>query len=366
MRIALLTETFLPDINGVAMTMGVVAQKLSDMGHHVVVVCPKNKKREISSTAQSYIIEEVFGIPIPNYPEAKIGLAMASHIEKIIQEHSIDAIYLATEGPLYFAGLKAAKRQNKIVVSGFHTHFEEYCEHFKLGFIKNTVTKHLARLHNKTKHTLVPSEHSLNKIQKLGINNGKIFTRGVNTNLYSPHKKDLHFRQQVLKSKPEDIVLLTTGRLSPEKNLLILKEIAQQPHTKLVFVGDGPFYKTLLKQFPKAIFTKFLTGEQLAKSYASADVFLFPSLTETFGNVALEAAASELPIVGFNTGALNMMFTHQKNAIISHSKQEFIQGVNTLIENHEMRTEIGKAAREVAIQHPWDNAITQFCQAFNA
>ena len=365
MNIAILTETFTPDINGVARTMEVVATELANRGHYVVVVMPKVKNREEFLPHTKYKKIEIKGVKIPNYPEAQIGLVYKNRLIKIFKENKIDAIYLATEGLLYYSGLKAAKNLGIKVNSGFHTHFEEYTDYFHLGFLKSFVKNKLKQLHNSTNKTLVPSEASLKKIKLLGITNGVIFGRGVYLELFNKDYKDNNWRFKITKGDLNKKIILSVGRVSSEKNLIKLKECSMLENAVLVIVGDGPYLKKLKIQIPNAVYLGFLRSKDLAKAYASSDIFVFPSLTETFGNVVLEAAASGLAIIGYNTGVLNSHFLNNYNAIVVENEDEFNNSLKNLLIDNDKRVFLASNAFEKAKELKWDAPIREFIKSFN-
>jgi len=217
-----------------------------------------------------------------------------------------DVLYIATEGPLGFSALRAARRLGIATISGFSTNFQQYASQYGLGFLTRALTHYLRWFHNRSDATLVPSLSQKAELERRGFERLELLSRGVDSQLFHPAKRSNTLRES-WGLAPDDIALLHVGRLAPEKNLRLLRptlEALTNTHpnkrTKLIVVGDGPERASLEQQLPDAVFCGTQRGETLAAHYACGDIFLFPSLTDTFGNVVMEALASGLGVVAYD------------------------------------------------------------------
>lgn len=303
MRIALVTETFPPEVNGVAMTMGRIVDGLASRGHALQLVRPRQASEH--GEAQRTDIEEVLaaGMPVPNYPELRLGFPAKNKLIKLWVEKRPDIVHVVTEGPLGWSALAAARQLNLPLSSSFHTNFQSYSQHYGFGLLKTMIDVYLRWFHNCTEVTMVPTAALVLDLQSRGYKNVGLLSRGIDVALFSPTKRSQDLRASWSVSEG-DLVVLLVGRLAKEKNAeLVVKAFqaikVQNPLAKLIFVGDGPLRKALQAACPEAIFTGNQKGEDLAAHYASADLFLFPSLTETYGNVVPEAMASGLAVVSY-------------------------------------------------------------------
>jgi glycosyltransferase involved in cell wall biosynthesis len=307
MRVALVSETWLPEINGVSRTLARLADGLGERGHAVDIVRPR--QRGESSTAPSSRPGElcVPGLPIPGYGSLRFGLPVRSRLLQHWQQQRPDIVHIATEGPLGMAALAAARRLELPVSSSFHTNFDAYCGHYGVGWLRRLISAHLRRFHNRADLTLVPTRALAEQLARCGYQRVGVLARGIDMTLFHPLRRSPALRQ-TWGVGANQLVVAYVGRLAAEKNLgLVLAAFAairqQQPDARLLFVGDGPARAALQAAHPEHLFAGMQSGEDLARHYASADLFLMPSLTETFGNTTLEALASGLGVVAFDQAA---------------------------------------------------------------
>lgn len=305
--VALVTETFPPEINGVAMTLGRLTDGLRRRGHEVQVIRPRQRGDDAPGTTGGPSEILVPGLPIPRYPELRMGLARTETLVRAWTRQRPDVVHVATEGPLGWAALSAARRLGIPLSSTYHTHFDAYTRHYGLGWLKNAVTAYLRHFHNRTQATLVPTRDLAQTLAGEGFQRLGVLARGVDTALFRPDRRSGALRAAWGTSDDTPVVLYA-GRLAPEKNLPLLEQAFAairlvRPEARLLLVGDGPERRRLQERHPDGIFAGMRRGEDLAAHYASADIFLFPSLTETFGNVVGEALASGLAVVAFRRAA---------------------------------------------------------------
>jgi glycosyltransferase involved in cell wall biosynthesis len=305
MHIAIVTETWPPEVNGVALTVHALARGAAALGHRVEVLRPRRRDEPGSEGG----IDEVLlhGAALPRYPGLRFGLPAPRLLQRRWSEQRPDAIYVATEGPLGHSALRAARRLGIPVCTGFHTRFDDFAHHYGFGFLTPAVFACLRRFHNRASATLVPTAELADFLEASGFRNVRLLRRAVDTRLFDPVHRDERLRAE-WGLAPGDLAVIHVGRLAPEKNLeLALRAFeairARHPRARCVVVGDGPARAELQQAHPDIVFTGIRRGEDLARHYASGDLFLFPSLTETFGNVTLESLASGVPVVAFDYGA---------------------------------------------------------------
>lgn len=329
MRIAMVTETYPPEVNGVALTLESLARGLAVLGHRVTVIRPRHPG-QAAEAVEGVSVVEVAGAPLPAYPDLRIGLPVKGRMRQLWRNDPPDAVYVGTEGPLGWAAARAARELGIPVTSGYHTHFESYAGHYRLGFAGGFIGRYLKRFHNATRATLVPTEELRHTLAGEGYRNVTVLRRAVDMDLFTPARRDPDLRR-AWGVEDETPVAIFVGRIAPEKNLdLVVRafEAFQRecPGSRMVWVGDGPSRRRLEREHPEHVFTGMLHGADLARHYASADVFFFPSLTETFGNVTLEALASGLAVAAYDYGAAHEFITQGTDGCLAPpgDEQRFI------------------------------------------
>jgi glycosyltransferase involved in cell wall biosynthesis len=307
LTVALVTETYPPEINGVSLTLSRLVAGLRRRGHRVQLIRPRQSRADEAAVEADFEEVLVPGLPIPGYRGLRFGLAARCTLRRLWQGSPPSIVHVATEGPLGASAVAAARDLSLPVSSGYHTNFDAYSRHYRLGWLRRFVAGHLRRLHNRTDLTLVPTQELAQALGADGYRNVGVLARGVDTRTFSPHRRSDALRAQ-WGAGPNTLVVAYVGRLAPEKNLdLVSAAYAAitrvHTDTRLLFVGDGPSRTKLASRHPQSAFAGMRRGEDLASHYASADLFLFPSLTETFGNVVPEALASGLAVVAYDCAA---------------------------------------------------------------
>ncbi|WP_349971629.1 glycosyltransferase family 1 protein [Pseudomonas caspiana] len=365
LHITLITETFAPEINGVANTLGRLCDGLRLRGHRVELVRPRQPS-DAGLAADDLMLCR--GWPIPGYPGLQWGQSSMHKLLRRWQRQRPDVLYIATEGPLGLSALRAARRLGITVISGFHTNFAQYTQQYGMGFMNRLLTHYLRWFHNRSKVTLVPSVSQKVALERRGFERIELLSRGVDSVLFHPSKRSQALRDSWGLSAG-DIAVLHVGRLAPEKNLRLLQSSFDalrskypQRQLKLVIVGDGPQRAALQQQLPDAVFCGTQRGETLAEHYASGDVFLFPSLTETFGNVVLEALASGLGVVAYDEAAAGQHIRHGHNGALAMPGDEaaFIDAACWLLEDSETLRRVRLNARQHASRQGWGAIIDLF------
>jgi glycosyltransferase involved in cell wall biosynthesis len=306
MRVAIVTETWPPEINGVALTVQSLARGLAGLGHAVELIRPR---QDNADTAADDSFEQVLlpGASLPRYPGLRFGLPAHYALHRRWLEQRPDVLYIATEGPLGLTALGAGRRLGVPACTGFHTRFDDFASHYGLGFLTPIVFAYLRRFHNRASATLVPTAELAGFLAENGFRDVRLLRRAVDTDLFHPHHRDEALRAE-WGLAPDDLAVVHVGRLAPEKNLELAVRAFQaiqheHPRARFIIVGDGPARAGLALHHPDIVFAGIRRGDDLARHYASGDLFLFPSVTETFGNVTLESLASGVPVVAFDYGA---------------------------------------------------------------
>lgn len=366
LRISLVTETFPPEINGVAMTISRLMKELGKAGHELQLVRPTQSNDTAIPRLSAETIR-VAGISIPGYRQLRFGLPATATLIRSWRRRRPDIIYVATEGPLGWSAVRAANRLGIPAVSGFHTQFHQYSTYYRIGWLKPLVFRYLRSLHNRTACTLVPTEAMrddlLNTIPAI-----EVLGRGIDTGLFNPTQRSTLLRES-WGAAPSDKVFLYVGRLAKEKNIDLAIETFRHiqhnnPSARLVVVGDGPEYQQLQGKHHGVIFAGSQVGHSLASHYASADIFLFPSLSETFGNVVLEAMASGLAVVAFDQAAAAIHIHHEQNGILVPPSNDrlFITYTEQLVSDPIALDAIRQAARRSVMDMGWRVIGRQFEQ----
>jgi glycosyltransferase involved in cell wall biosynthesis len=365
LRVALVTETYPPEINGVAMTIGQIVAALQQRDHQVQLIRPRQGSEPQPGNAAN--LEQVLrpGIQIPNYAGLNIGLPAKRLLSRLWTLRRPDVVHIATEGPLGWSALAAATKLRIPVVAGFHTNFHSYSRHYGFSWLKKPIYAYLRKFHNQARLTLVPTLKLRDELSLAGYRNVEVLARGVNNQLFSPERRSQGLRRQWGVAET-GFAVLYVGRMAPEKNLGLLIRAFEaiehiRPDARLILVGDGPELAQLRAAHPRFQFCGSRSGEDLAQHYASSDAFLFPSATETFGNVLIEAMASGLPVLGYDYAAAAEFVRHRENGlkVSFENEADFIREAEWLVTHPEAMTHLGRQARETALSISWEAIFQQ-------
>lgn len=365
LRVAVVTETYPPEVNGVAATIARAVQGLRDRGHELQLVRPRQDKTETATQDHRFAEVLLRGLPIPRYPQLKMGLPSKRALLRHWSSHRPDVVHLVTEGPLGWSALQAATQLKLPVVSDFRTNFHAYSKHYGIAWLRNPIMSYLRKFHNRTLCTMVPTEGLRGELVSSGFKSLRVVSRGVDTSSFDPARRSQALRQS-WGAGPQDMVVMCVGRLAAEKNLDVLMQAFQgmqaiDSRVKLVLVGDGPERSALQQRCPSAIFAGLRRGEDLSAHYASADLFLFPSITETFGNVLPEAMASGLAVVGFDYAAAHQVVRHGDNGLLVPygDNAVFCAAAQRLAGQGAWVRAMGERARLAACQMDWGRIVEQ-------
>ncbi|WP_245929674.1 glycosyltransferase family 4 protein [Leucothrix pacifica] len=363
-RLAVVTETWPPEVNGVANTIQHLVNGLLRLGrYYIELVRPKQSASDQPLLQEDFEEYLTNAITLPFYKEVKAGSPHFFGLRKRWKQQRPDIIQIVTEGPLGYSAMRAAKSLGIPVFSDFHTNFDQYSQHYHLTYGWRLVNRYLRHLHNSTLCTLVPTTELAQQLQRSGYKNLEILERGINAGLFHPHKRSQQLRHS-LGIMDGQLMVTLVSRMAHEKNLDLAfaayREIQQQvPNARFVLIGDGPDRARLQAQHPDCLFVGMQTGEALAQHYASGDLFLYPSTSETFGNVIIEAMASGLPVVTYDYAAAHKYIQSGKNGITVelHNEGAFIDAAVSLATQSQQRHAMGIKARATTQQLSWDNVV---------
>ncbi len=356
MRIAFFTETFLPATDGVVTRLRHTIEELRRGGDEVLVFAPRYPNGGPDSYAGAPI-HRVFGIPFPPYPQVRlcpphpgIGRALRRFEPDLI--HAVNPFVLGPGGAFY------ARRNEVPLVASYHTNVAAYTRFYGFGFMENTTRSWTRTWHNRARINLCTSEATRDYLLSEGIKRLRLWPQGVDARLFHPSRATREWREKLSGGRPEARILLYVGRLAPEKGIERLKAaLSAAPDTCLAIVGKGPIQKELERKFAgtRTVFTGLLTGDDLAAAYASADLFVFPSTTETLGMAMIEALASGLPVIAARSGAIHEVVSEGMNGLLYEpgSDEEFVAAVRRLLEDETMRRSFGLSARAAAEERDW-------------
>ncbi len=355
MRIAVVTETYPPEVNGVALTVQTLVSGMAEDGHELLLVRPDQPG--VSTLPPLRPIRELLvrGAGLPKYPGLRFGFPAGRALARLFAEHRPDAVYVATEGPLGWSAVRTATRLGIPVATGFHTRFDAYAGAYGLGPLTSLVRYWLRRLHNASGATIVPTHELREWLERHGFQRVRVVARGVDTALFDPARRSARLRER-WGVGPDGLAVIYLGRIAAEKNLELAIEAFEKirdrcPGARFVWVGTGPVAERLSGRHPEYIFAGLRLGEDLAAHFASADLFLFPSLTETFGNVTLEAMASGVPTIAFDYGAARAHLRDREHGRIVPAGDDagFVDAAVAVAVDAGMRRAMGSAARRAAL-----------------
>lgn len=357
MRIALFSDTFYPEVNGVALTLNRLVRFLEhrQVPHQVFV------PRVVDSDPFSSNIHRFFSIPLFLYPECRFALPNYGAIREQLRRFGPDLLHMASPFNMGLCGLHYGRKFRVPHVASYHTHFDRYLAYYRLKFATPLLWRYMRWFHESCAATFVPSAETREQLLAQGVQRVELWTRGVDSHLFHPDKRSTAIREA--HQIRERYIFLYVGRLAPEKDIDILQSIMERLPEPLngqvhwLIVGDGPLVPDMRQRAPANVtFTGYLSGEALARAYAAADLFVFPSSTETFGNVVLEALAAGLPAIGAKSGGVQEIIRDGENGLLCPPRDAdaFVRAVETLMQSPERLPAMGAAARAYALTQSWD------------
>ncbi|MDQ3398397.1 MAG: glycosyltransferase [Deinococcota bacterium] len=347
MRIAYFTETFLPKIDGIVTRLVRTLEQLADLGHEAIIFAPHRPP-------ESYAGHRVVSVPgiafKPWYPELILGMPRP-RLGRELDRFKPDVVHIVNPVILGLWGTAITKQRNLPLLSSYHTDITQYATHLKLDFLSPLSKSFLRDVHNQAHVTLCTSQPMVNSAVGLGIKRVRLWPKAVDTGAYHPTNRDSEMRRRLSGNNPDAPLIIYVGRLSHEKRLdWLYAPVTQLPGVRLALVGSGPAETHLKARFKgtATVFTGYLSGKDLAQAYASADVFAFPSDTETLGFGAMEAMASGVPVVGARAGGLPDVIRHGSNGFMFTPGDlgELSGCLRTLLFDRRLREQFGRQGRK--------------------
>ena len=365
MRVAYFTETFLPKIDGVVTRLTRTLEQLAEKGHEALIFAPHEPP-------EHYLNFRVVKVPAlsfkPWYPELFLGLPRP-RLGRELDQFRPDVVHVVNPVVLGLWGTLVAKQRNLPLLASYHTDITQYARHLRLQFLEMPSRRFLRDVHNQAHLNLCTSQPMVNSARGLGIKRVRLWPKAVDTERYHPNKASREMRQRLSDGHPEAPLMVYVGRLSFEKRLdWLYAPISQLEGVRLAFVGSGPAEAYLRERFrdTDTVFMGYLEGEELAAAYASADVFAFPSDTETLGFVAMEAMASGVPAVGARAGGIPDVIRHGENGLMFTPGDlgDLTEQLQTLLLNPELRRRLGQQARRDMEAFSWRAATEKLLEYY--
>lgn len=367
MRVALFSDTYYPQVNGVARTLKRLTDHYEKRRIEYKVFVPDlQEKKEAYPNVHSFT-----SFPFFLYPECRTAIANPKTIVKQLTDFSPTLIHVTTPLTMGLYGIRGAKKMNLPLVASYHTHFDLYLNYYKMMWASPLLWKYMKWFYSQADRIFVPSEETKSHLGKQGFTDLSIWSRGVDCEVYSPERRTSSLREKFNIDKK--YILLYVGRLAPEKDLdTLLKTIKHLPdemksQVQWLIVGDGPMKNELMEKtkYEDVIFTGYVTGNELAEVYASSDLFVFPSASETFGNVVLEALASGLPAIVANKGGVTNIVNHDQTGRLAeaHQYQSFIHHIGEMLNDGRLQY-MKRKATQMAQRQSWDAIFDQLLYEF--
>lgn len=371
LRIALFTGNYNHIRDGVSLTLNRLVKYLEEHGVIVQVFGPSIEEPQLDHNGDLNVMPS---IPIfaAGRKEYRITYSFPKNEREKLENFKPDIVHIATPDILGYKALKWAKKNEIPIVASYHTHFTSYFQYYKIGFLENLAWKYFRWFYNNCEHIYVPSQSMIDELSEVGLpkEKMKIWARGININLFNPRKRSQQFRAKAGFGE-EDIVVTFVSRLVWEKELKTFIESVQNvskinPKVKGMIVGDGPAQKEAEKMMPEGYFAGFMKGEELATAYASSDIFNFPSHTETFGNVTLEAMASGVPCLVADAIGSKSLVHNGINGYWAEKEnvQDFTNKLEKMCSDEAKLKQMGKKSRELALSYEWDKINAQLIENY--
>jgi len=366
--VALFTGNYNYIKDGVALTLNRLVAFLERRGVPVLVFAP------VAETPAFESVGELVPVPsfaIPTRKEYRIATGLPAAQRKRLEAFRPTLFHIAVPDILGYQALKLAERWNVPVVASYHTRYDTYLRFYGLGLFEKLGQRYMRNFYNRVRRVYPPSESMAEIIRQDGQSQHvEVWARGVDSELFSPDKRDMKWRRS-LGIADDEVAISFAGRLVKEKNVAIYMRVmnalaAKGLKVKPLVIGDGPEMTTMKAGLRNGVFAGFLHAQALARAYASSDIFFFPSESETFGNVTLEAMASGLPAVNAIASGSNSLVTEGKTGYLVNARDE--QGLaarlETLVQDESLRRTMGEAARQRALTFSWDHILSGLLDSY--
>ena len=353
-RIALVSDTYTPQVNGVTTVTERIVRVLRECGHEVAVVAPRYPGHDPGAPVEGEL--RIPSLPFPPYPAIRLSLPPFGTVARFLDAFGPDLVHAVTEGPIGLAGRRYAVGRRLPLVTSFHTNFPQYARHYGAGLLEPMVWRWLRWFHGPARLTQTPGEAVREELARRGIGEPIVWGRGVDTVHFHPVRRSAAWRRW-LAGGDDTAIVLHVGRLAPEKNIDVLAEAWSAARERLgqratfVLAGEGPETRRLLARLPWVRHLGFLDRGRLADLYASADICVLPSKTETCGLVALEAMASGLAVVAADAGGFRESIVHGRTGVLvaPDDVTGFAVAIMSMVIAPGRRAELASAARQATI-----------------
>lgn len=372
MKIALFTDTFPPDVNGVAKTLERWVRYLEKRGAECKVFAPQ---KDGSDTYGSMSVERFYSIPFALYPECRFTIPNPVHLSKAFKQFQPSLVHVATPFNLGLLGNHYARKHKVPLVASYHTNFDQYLQFYNIQWLEPLYWRYMNWFHQPCRKVYVPSATTLGHIGAKGLANLEVWSRGIDTERFRPHV-DKHEVLSAYGIDPGKFIILYVGRIAAEKNIdvfmNVIDALPQHIHenSHIILAGDGPLLPSLAEQYKRdnMTFTGYVQGKPLADLFAAADVFLFPSEHETFGNVVLEAMASGTPVIGAASGGVRDIV---QDGVTGYLRPPgdiagFVRSVDALFGNVELRRTLALNGRQYSLQQSWDAIFDRLYRSYES
>lgn len=368
-RVALFTGAYNHIADGVSLTLNRLVSYLQRHDTETLVFAPTVDDPPVDHAGT---LVPIPSIPLPGRPEYRVSLGLPRSARATLKHFRPNIIHIATPDLLGHRALRLAERWGIPVVASYHTHFSSYLKYYGFGALENVMWRYLQNFYSRCRHIYVPSPSMADVLRSHGIDKGlRLWTRGVDTSRFNPSRRSNEWRR-VLGVGDDEVLVSFTGRLVWEKGLRVFADVIRNlesrgiPHRSMI-VGDGPALEELRERLPSTLFTGYLEGNSLARAYASSDLFLFPSDTETFGNVTLEAMASGLPTVCADATGSRTLVEHGETGLLvpPGNSRAFSEAVLHLIEDVHERRRMGGQALLRARAYDWDTVLMHMVRCYD-
>lgn len=365
MKVALFTETFLPKVDGVVTIIGQMTQRMRENGITPIIFAPPNAPQSYNGIP----VYPSWGVPFLLYPELHFSFPSPQGIRAII-DFQPDLIHVMNPTFIGAVGSIMATIGNVPLVASVHMDIDTYVTQYAGAWGLPIAWAYFRQWHNRAHINLAPSTATLAQITQNGIMRGHHWHRGIDLERFQRRPANPTTRAKLSNGHPDDLLLLYVGRLSKEKGIESLKELTALNGVRLACVGGGPNQNEIKQLFADtpAYFAGILTGEDLIDAYNAADVFVFPSQSETFGLAPLEAMACGMPVVAPFAGGLRDTLVHMHNAIVydPSSPQSLVAAVIQLRDNVDLRQQLGESAYAYAQQKSWQSSMDQLIEIYRS
>lgn len=370
LRVALITGSYNYIRDGIALTLNRMVEYLEAHGVRVLVVAPTAKTADFPHKGTLFSVPS---IPLPARPEYRLALGLSGRARQELETFQPDIMHIAVPDLLGYRALRFGQRKKLPIVASYHTRYENYLTYYGLGALRRPVSAYLKWFYGSCRELYAPSASMAEILKAEGITTEiRLWGRGVDTENFHPKKRSSAWRAKY-GIADDELVICFVSRLVREKNLDTLVDVLEglrrrNVRHRSVIVGDGPDRNVLEQKLPNSIFTGFLVGDELVRAYASSDIFLFPSETETFGNVTLEAMASGLVTVCADASGSRSLVVPEVTGFLAepNRSQEFVEHIQRLANDTALRDRMRLAARERSLEFSWDSAMAKLLGYYRA